>query len=167
MISRLPDGPQRPWKLNPACPHCSGVDGIIVKRGDQNTLFCASCQTYQGRNVPKAELGEPQRKVSTRDGLKPSQRARVLESCGFRCQSCGASAAAGAILHVGHMLSVEDATNLRNQGLPVTEDLLNDDLNLFAVCESCNLGQRGRSITLRLAYFILRANVERAKGRFH
>jgi 5-methylcytosine-specific restriction endonuclease McrA len=49
----------------------------------------------------------------------------------YTCQVCGASPAG----HVGHLVSVKDASTFD------MADIVNDDVNLIAQCDECNLGQ--------------------------
>lgn len=112
---------------------------------------CASCDRHC-YNAPRTETGRAKRTVSTiHNGIRPKLRARVLELCGGRCLFC---AARGVPLHVGHMISV--AAGLR---FGLTDAEINDEENLAAMCEECNLGQGEKPVSLRLVIAILRANI--------
>lgn len=58
----------------------------------------------------------------------PALRFQVLRRDGFRCQYCGTSAAAGAVLHVDHIVPF-------SAGGDTTES------NLRTACRNCNLGK--------------------------
>ena len=149
-----------PWPLKNPCKACgapAGGPGYLKKVGDQNCLRCAQCDTYNGFNVPKRETGEPQRHVSSRPGIKPGQRARILERDGYRCKMCG-KGADQSLLHIGHLLSVADAELV---GAP--DEILWCDGNLYTACEECNLGQGSRSVDPILIFLILKAKLAREK----
>ena len=82
------------------------------------------------------------------NGIKPKTRYRIIERAGSRCQLCGAS----GNLHVDHLLSVEHGLA---HGL--TDEQINSDENLAALCEECNLGKGNQSIALWLMVALLRA----------
>jgi 5-methylcytosine-specific restriction endonuclease McrA len=72
--------------------------------------------------------------VSTvHNGIKPSQRARILLRDG-RCVICG-SRGGELGLHVGHLVPVAGGL-----AAGLTELELNDDENLAAMCAECNVG---------------------------
>jgi len=72
------------------------------------------------------------KKLSPAEAKVPARvRFEVLSSAGFRCQACGASAPAGAELHVDHIL-------------PKSKGGTNDRWNLQALCRPCNLGKGDR-----------------------
>ncbi len=150
--------------LDPPCKACGSNDGILYPHGQHMRLDCAQCGAYV-KFVRLADLGMATRTVRTRADIKPSTRARILERDNYACSGCGAKATAVFPLHVGHMLSVEDATALRADGVDVRDDDLDSDFNYVTTCSECNSGQEGRSLLLRTAYFILRANIRRAGNR--
>jgi hypothetical protein len=122
------------WALREPCRFCREQEaGYLVKRGGQNTVRCARCGRLQ-YNAPKTETGEAERTVDTlRSAIKPSQQARVLNRDGGQCVLCARREG----LNIGHLLSIEDGAELG-----VDARLLNDDANLAAMCEACNLGLR-------------------------
>jgi len=63
--------------------------------------------------------------------LQPSLRFKILHRDQYRCQTCGASAAGGADLHIDHIL-------------PVSKGGTNDESNLRALCSECNIGRGNR-----------------------
>ncbi len=134
-------------------PCCGSTDG----RGPhdvsgQAKVYCATCRKYQ-YNAPKHETGRGVRKVFNREAIGSDQRARILERDNSTCLDCG-KRPPEVILHVAHMISVADATDLG-----FVADDYNDDENLYAGCEECNLTQGKRSITTkRMARMILLHN---------
>lgn len=158
MIPKLiPEGARQPWPLEPPCSNidCRSVEGVIVKVSGQNTLRCAICDKYQNRNVPKSQTGEEQRHVKTREAIKPKQRARIILRAGSACELCHAN---DQLLHAGHMLSLKDGL-----ALGATEEELNDDYNLAALCEACNLGMASESFSPLMWVRLLRARIRIAK----
>lgn len=137
--------------LRAPCTACGGQDGSIEHKNGQACVFCA-CGKWQ-YNAPRTETGERQRSVTTvHNGIRPKQRARILVRANGLCELCGH----GGPLHVGHLLSAKDGVLF---GL--TETQINDDDNLAAFCEECNLGMGAETITPRLFAAILRRH---AKG---
>lgn len=143
------------FAMRKPCTGCQYPYGRIVKKSDQNCVYCAQCNKYAGYNAPKRETGEEQRHVSSRPGLKPNQRARIVERDNSQCVLCGRSPARdGIILHVGHVLSVDDGERIGAKH----EELWDDD-NLYTSCEECNLGQGKLSLPPRMALSLLRARM--------
>jgi 5-methylcytosine-specific restriction endonuclease McrA len=103
----------------------------------------------------------PRSVETVRRGLKPSQQARILERDG-RCLLSGRTAD-DVPLTVAHLISVKDGLDA---GL--TDAEINDDANLAAMCESCNLGLGGRSVApttlIRHAAVAVRAQIARRDG---
>jgi 5-methylcytosine-specific restriction endonuclease McrA len=130
---------------------CGEVVGRIETRNGQDCVFCIACNRHQ-YNAPKTETGRAPRTVTTvHNGIKPGQRARVLERDSGRCVLCGSR----NDLHVGHLLSVNEGVK---QGLAEAE--INDDENLAAMCAECNLGLADRPVPLRLAMALLVARMK-------
>lgn len=113
---------------------CDHTETTQRTKGPHHGEWCAACDQFL-RWVPKAELGIPTRSVTSRQGIKPKVRARVLDRFGHTCMSCGA-APPEVILHVDHVIPVDLA---RKYG--VYDELIEDDLNLAPFCEECNLGK--------------------------
>lgn len=144
-LTVVPEG-TTPYPLRKACP-CSCEAGYIRERSGQQVVSCALCHRFQ-YNAPKSETGLPQRSVSDRPTLKPSQRARILDrDCG-RCVVCGQGE---GIMHIGHLVSVEDG-----RAVGASEDEIWSDENLAVMCEVCNLGFGKRTPSVRLVYRVLR-----------
>lgn len=72
---------------------------------------------------------------------------RVIERSSGRCELCGAA----GVLHVAHLLSVEDGI-----AAGLTDSEINCDENLCALCEECNLGLGALSVSPRLYIALLR-----------
>jgi hypothetical protein len=134
--------------LRTPCSVCGSELGYVITKNGQDCVYCQSCKKHQ-YNAPKTETGRKPRTVSTvHQGIRPKKRARILFRASGRCELCGSR----NILHVGHILSVKSGLRL---GL--TESVLNDDENLCAMCEECNLGIGDATVPLRLAVGILRS----------
>lgn len=135
---------------NPCRFGCGSTSGSITTKNGQDCVYCGGCGKHQ-YNAPKTETGREVRSVTTvHNGIKPKQRARVLERDNGRCVLCGGK----GDLHVGHLLSVADGLR---QGL--TELEINDDENLAAMCVECNLGLSERPVPIRLLLAILKARI--------
>lgn len=149
----------RSIEMRAPCVACGCTDGVVLERNGQDTVRCTGCDKFQ-YNAPRTETGRAQRSNATvHDGIKPSQRARIIARALARCEHCGATGP-GTILHVGHILSVEYGLRF---GVPDEE--LNHDENLLALCEACNLGMGCEPMPLRLAVAILRARIAWTKRR--
>lgn len=119
-------------------------------------MFCNGCDKYL-YCAPRTETGRAKRTVTTvHNGIKPKQRARILERATGRCELCGCR----KDLHVGHIISVESGLKM---GL--TEVHINDDENLVAMCSECNLGIGKDPIPLRLAVSMLMARIRSRKEK--
>lgn len=133
------------------CRFCGHAMGNIRESGGQDVVRCNSC----GRacyNAPRTETGRAQRSVTTvHAAIKPKQRARIIMRDGARCVWCRS---ADRNLHVGHIISVDAGMQF---GLSDAE--INDDENLVALCEECNLGQGHEPMPLRVAVSVLRARI--------
>lgn len=137
-------------QLQRPCRWCGGTDGVWEMRSGQAVESCASCDTPTGRNVPKTELGLPQRSLTRRgDCVKPKQRQRIFARDGYRCLLCG-QAPPLVILTAGHILSHKDGELL---GLPETQ--IDSDANLMTMCEPCNSGLGRQSLEHWLAVALL------------
>src|SRR5205814_2193011 len=129
---------------------CGNAGGFIETKNGQDCVYCGECRKFQ-YNAPKTETGREARTVTTiHNGIKPKQRARVLERDNGRCVLCGSV----NDLHVGHLLSVVEGMK---QGL--TEVEINDDENLAAMCSECNLGLSDRPVSIRLLVRVLMARL--------
>ena len=146
----------REHRARQPCPEC-GIDrAVIVPSGGQNSVRCQKCGRHL-YNAPKTETGEAPRTVRTlRRGVKPRQQARILDRDNRRCVLCGSGEGAMAL---GHLLSVEDGV-----AVGATQQDLYCDANLATMCEACNLGLGGRSVTPR-SYAVIVLALIRAERR--
>lgn len=143
------DGNEK-YRMRSPCSRCGGELGRIETRNGQDCVFCAKCGKHQ-YNAPKTETGRKTRSVSTtHEGVSPKQRARILERATGRCELCGSR----TDLHVGHLLSVVEG---HARGL--TDQEINSDENLSAMCSACNLGVGRQVVPLRLAIAMVLARV--------
>lgn len=146
-----------PHVLRDPCSACGGMTGKIIERGAQDCVYCLECERFQ-YNAPRAETGKPVRHVKTREAISPSQRARILiVRANGRCEICGTDKRE---LHVAHLLSVSAG---REAGM--SDDELNHDENLCAMCDSCNLGLGKNPVPLRLAVKIAMARMRNIKEK--
>lgn len=135
------------------CRVCGGLEGSILEKTGQDTVRCVACDAWV-YNAPRVETGRKQRSVTTvHAAIKPKQRMRILDRASSRCEVCGSR----GNLHVGHVGHIVSVVAGLNYGM--TEVELNDDENLMAMCEECNLGQGAEPMSLRLAMVVLRARI--------
>lgn len=144
-----------PFTMRASCRWgCDTTDGYIVSSNGQDVVRCARCQRAC-YNAPRVETGRAARTVTTvHNGIKPAQRARILERDG-RCVLCGTREG----LQVGHIIPVA-----RGLQVGLTEEQLNDDENLAAMCAECNLGLGERPLPLWIVAPLLKARLGRADG---
>jgi len=143
-------------KLRKPCNNCGCLMGSFVATNGQCVVRCNICERYQ-YNAPKSETGRQTRSVESRQGIKPSKRARILERANGRCEICGRSPAEhNIVLVLGHVLSVDEGKKLK-----FTDDVLNSDDNLISSCEECNLGQGRRSYPASILLGLVKARLER------
>lgn len=139
------------FAMRKPCPGCSAPNGRIIEVNGQDTVRCLSCDRHC-YNAPRTETGRAQRSVTTvHAAIKPKQRARIIMRDGARCMWCRAD---DRNLHVGHIISVDAGVRF---GL--TDAEVNDDENLVAQCEECNLGLGSEPMSLRVAIAVLRARI--------
>jgi 5-methylcytosine-specific restriction endonuclease McrA len=137
------------------CRFCDFPLGVLVERGNQNTVKCARCKRHS-YNAPKTETGQVERTVRTvRAKMKPSQQARILDRDHGRCVLCGTN----DDLTIGHLLSVAEGFSLG-----ASDAELSDDANLAAMCEGCNAGLGARSVSSR-TYLIITMRLVQAEIR--
>lgn len=135
-----------PFTMRAPCIRCAEPLGRIEHRNGQDCVFCSACDAWC-YNAPRVETGKATRSVSTRPGITPGQRARIMETHGHACVSCGATAPA-VVLHLDHLISREDA---ERHGF--LDDIIDSEWNLAPMCEECNLGKRVLgSASVRLMY---------------
>lgn len=141
------------YQLREPCKRCGQTTGAITVANGQNVVRCLD--GHYCYCAPRTETGQAQRSVTTiHNGIKPKQRARILLRASGRCEICGNA----GNLHVGHVLSVDSGLA---EGF--TDHELNDDENLFACCEECNLGIGSEPLPLRLLVGLLRRRTQRLR----
>ena len=132
-----------PQQRKEHCGQCDpgGTDRRATRRlvNGQDTVRCAHCGAFL-YNIPKRESGRERRSVRSRPDIDPAVRAIVLERDRARCVLCGRTPEDNVVLHVAHLVSVEDC---KQHGVP--EAAWNEEYNLRTLCEECNLGEGGRS----------------------
>jgi 5-methylcytosine-specific restriction endonuclease McrA len=132
------------YKMRAPCAKCGQELGAVTTKSNQDVVRCAQCDAYQ-YCAPKTETGRAPRTVqTTHEAIKPKQRARILERASSKCELCGAI---DKPLHVGHMLSVEAG---HAEGL--SDDAINSDDNLAALCDECNLGLGAKTVEIGRAH---------------
>lgn len=130
---------------------CGSELGYLTEVSGQDTVRCLACDRHC-YNAPRTETGRAVRTVTTvHNGVKPKLRSKILERDGHRCVLCHS---VDKPLHAGHVVSVEAGFAI---GLSDAE--INDEENLIAVCDECNLGQGAQPIALSVAIRILRARI--------
>ena len=141
---------EHPHDLRKPCSKCGSATGRIATKAGQDCVYCLQCGRFQ-YNAPRTETGRTTRSVTTvHSAIKARQRARIIMRATGRCELCGSQ----KNLHVGHLLSVEAGLKL---GL--TEVELNDDENLAAMCERCNLGIGKIPVPARLLAALIMSRV--------
>lgn len=129
---------------------CGGAHGYITPKNGQDLARCFDCGTWQ-YNVPRTESGRRQRSLSTREGITPSQRARILDTHGHACIYCG-KRPPEVRLELEHMVPRELA---EKHG--VLDDLIDSVHNLAPACPECNSGQRAVTFNARSVALMVRA----------
>lgn len=141
--------------LRSAC-QCGSVTGTITTRSNQDVVHCDDCGRYQ-YCAPRSETGRAVRSLRTRATMKPSKRARIIVRDNGTCVLCHR---ADLPLEVGHLISVDEG---RLQGL--TDEQLDDDENLAAMCAPCNSGLSSETVPLRLLAAVLVVRLRRAEEK--
>jgi len=146
----------KPFKMRAPCLKCSCETGYIKEAGTQDVVRCTECDKF-AYNAPRTETGKAVRNTQTvHAAIKPKLRSRILERANGRCEVCGKGPESGCVMHVGHVLSVDQGLT---QGM--TELELNDEENLISLCDECNLGAGKSTVPIRLLMRILWARVNR------
>lgn len=139
------------------CRACGdrNMKGQRTNKNGQAMINCAACGAWV-YNAPKAELGEEPSQVRTRRNIKPGKKTRILSRDNHTCVACHSP---DRPLHVGHLVSLEDG-----RALGATDEELDDEANLAAMCDECNLGLGRESVNPRLMLRCIRANIRNRDG---
>jgi hypothetical protein len=106
----------------------------------QNRAYCTYCGQYR-LNVDQLTTGQRvEDGAALHAAVPPKRKAYVFLRAGGRCELCGTRPEAGAPLHCGHLVGVKEG-----QAAQIPRALLNDCMNLVALCQRCNLGLGARS----------------------
>jgi len=135
------------------CRSC-GSNIAVVRPGQHLSAWCATCQAFS-YHLPRAEVGLATRPVTdVRPRISAGRRARILARDNGRCVLCGRAGADGVPLTIAHLVSVKDGRRLG-----ADDNLIWDDLNLAAMCDTCQLGLSDQSVppVVYLALMLLRA----------
>jgi 5-methylcytosine-specific restriction endonuclease McrA len=158
-VSQPDDNRQTPHAptitMRAACRDCGGLDGVVIIKGGQDTVWCSQCGRYAGYNPPRTETGRSRRSLRSRPQISPSQRSRILERDNSTCLRCGCS---GGPLNVAHWISVHDG-----KAVGLSEAELFDDENLLVLCAECNAGQGRETLPLRFMATVLRVRIARRR----
>jgi hypothetical protein len=160
---QLQEGRAANLQVQRRCGTCGSDIVTVEQKGQHLEARCAACGAFS-YNVPRSEVGLATRPVSdTRRKIPASRRARILARDNGRCVLCGRAAADSIVLTIGHLVSVKDG-----ERLDADDDLIWDDLNLAAMCDTCQLGLNDQSVpaAVYLALLMLRAARARRDGRW-
>jgi len=149
--------PDKHFRMRAPCRQCGSLYGNITLKNGQHVLHCEveTCKKYQ-YCVPATEKQRKVRTIATvHRAIKSYQRIRILLRALGRCELCGASPQSGALIDVGHLLSVKDGFAA---GLP--DVVINADENLAAMCKECNSGLGEATVPLPLMVAILRRRTQ-------
>ena len=134
------------------CRRCGSEDISIQEKHGQDVVRCNQCLKWS-HNAPRTETGRKARTVSTtHEAIRASVRTEVLVRATGRCEMCGALSS----LTVGHLVSVKVG---HDYGL--TDDEINSQENLCAMCDECNSGLGATPVPLRLAVSMIRSRIQR------
>lgn len=116
------------------CP-CGGTQGHIETRGGQDCVYCTTCSQYR-YNAPRTETGRKKRSLSSREGITPSARARILDRYQHACVNCGRRAPE-VRLELDHIIPRHLAHEHN-----MLDDIIDSEWNLAPACAECNSGRR-------------------------
>lgn len=139
------------------CSTCGPVPPRLEERNGQMVAYCTECSGYI-KCVPRADLGLETRSTTSRPGIKPRVRSRVLDRFNHACVSCG-RLAGDVVIHIDHMIPVELA---KQYG--IYDELIESEWNLAPECEECNLGKGAVVFSARTAGLMYRALVLASKA---
>jgi 5-methylcytosine-specific restriction endonuclease McrA len=133
-----------------SCRHCRGRNVTVTSTSGQDVVRCIDCDRFS-HNAPRTETGRRQRSLSTREGITPSQRARILAVHSNACIYCG-KRPPEVRLELEHMIPRELA---EQHGL--LDDLIDSIHNLAPACPECNSGRRHAQFNANTVALMLRA----------
>jgi 5-methylcytosine-specific restriction endonuclease McrA len=133
------------FELSAVC-ECGCEHGYTVDRDNHIGLYCQNCDKWQ-KWISRLEAGRKPRTLSTREGVTPSQRARILDRHDHACIGCG-KRPPEVRLELEHIISRELAAE---HGM--LDDLIDSEWNLAPMCPECNSGHRWlHRASVRLMY---------------
>lgn len=142
-------------KMRKPCARDGNEEGRIETRGGQDCVYCTACGLHQ-YNAPKTETGRAVRSVQTlHAGISPKMRARILLRATGRCELCGSKPTTEHPLNVGHLVSVAEGIKR-----DLTDQEINHEENLCAMCDACNLGIGKEVVPIRLLISMLLARIK-------
>lgn len=143
------------------CSKCGYPSGRIETRNNQDCVFCGDCGAWQ-YNAPKTETGKAPRTIATTHAaVKPKAEARIMARDGFACVFCHRR---DRPLQLGHLMSVKSAHDVFELGWltrPFTDQQINSEENLAAMCETCNIGLGRETVPLYLLMGIFLDRISR------
>lgn len=153
--------PRADLVMRAPCPECKGTAGQIREKSGQQCVYCVGCGRHC-YNAPKADLGLAVRSLSSRPGIKPSVRFRVLSATAGHCLRCGRSAPE-SIINVDHLIPREAAYKAG-----FLDAFIDSEANLIPLCEECNLGkgkwfEECRDLIVRWGY--IKLAIDREEGK--
>lgn len=142
---------------HPCCTSCGGCNIYQKEVGPHIGWYCRECDLKVGNWVSRASAGlRPRTTQTTHKGIGNSKRAKILMRANRACELCHK---VDSPLHVGHILSVKDGLKF---GL--TDEEINSDDNLAALCEECNYGVGSLSLPIRLLVALVQARRAKHEG---
>lgn len=145
--------------LRKPCQYCGSTSGEIRPKGGQDVVYC-ECGKYAGYNAPRVETGRAVRSLSSRQGLTPGQRHRILEAHDFSCISCGRRPP-DVELQIDHLISRHDA-----EAAGCLDELIDSEDNLAPQCAECNSGKGRSTVSIRMMHRVLQVrDAQKRAGR--
>ncbi len=156
---RISSASDQPYQMRSPCKKCGHDIGFVTEQGSQDVVRCSSCDAYC-YCAPRVETGKATRTVAKRPGINPKMRARILVvRANGKCEICGSAGTERDPLHVGHLISRENAFRLG-----MTESEIDSEENLCAMCAECNLGLGHETVPARLLARVVMVRLRFGKG---
>jgi ribosomal protein S14 len=150
---------QERYQMRAPCKKCGHDIGFVTEQGSQDVVRCISCESYC-YCAPRVETGKAVRSVAKRPGINPKLRARILVvRANGKCEICGNAGTEREPLHVSHLVSRENALRLG-----MTDDEVDSEENLCAMCAECNLGLGQETVPARLLARVVMVRIRFGKG---